>query len=89
MVIDTRLILSGNRSLPEVCAPLAAEFERCFWVVDLYYGPFKTAWLSESDENEALFGRQYWKVPAIANTSMHGFRPGTIPQLAEHLIVDE
>src|SRR5262249_55163920 len=25
----------------------------------------------------------------LANSSTHGFRPGTIPRLAEHLIVDE
>jgi hypothetical protein len=89
MPIDARLILTGPRSLPEVCVPLAAELARCFWVVDLYSGPFRHDWLFASEDNEALCDQQYWEVPAFANTSTHGFRPGTIPQLAEHLILDE
>jgi hypothetical protein len=42
-----------------------------------------------SPDNEALAEQQFWDVPAFANTSTHGFRPGTIPRLAEHLILDE
>jgi len=89
MPINTGLILDGYRSLPEVCTPLAAELARCFWVVDLQNGPFDSSWLYESDQNEALVERQWWEVPALANTSTSGLRPGTIPRLANRLIVDE
>jgi hypothetical protein len=89
MPIATGLALNGRRSLSEVCAPLAADLDRCFWMVDLYSGPFLAHWLFASEENEATFDRQYWDVPAFADTSTHGFRPGTIPRLAEHLVLDE
>jgi hypothetical protein len=85
----TGLVLNGNRSLSEVCSPLAADLHRCFWVVDLYSGPFRSKWLFASTDNEALAEQQYWDILAFANTGAHGFRPGTIPRLAEHLILDE
>jgi hypothetical protein len=89
MSIDARIVLNGHRSLPEVCAPLAAALDRCFWVVDLYSGPFRADWVFASEENEALYERQYWEVPVFRDTGTHGFRPGTIPQLAEYLVLDE
>ena len=89
MPILTSLLLPAPRSLSEVCAPLAAELERCFWVVDLYSGPFRADWMFASEANEALAERHFWDLPAFANRSTHGFRPGTIPRLAEHLVLDE
>jgi hypothetical protein len=89
MPITAGLVLKGRRSLAEVCAPLAADLDRCFWVVDLYSGPFRSDWLFASADNEALAERQFWDLPAFEDTSTHGFRPGTIPRLADLLILDE
>src|SRR5256885_1079245 len=89
MPIVACVVLKGYRSLSEVCGPLAADLDRCFWVVDLYSGPFRADWMFASADNEALAEQQFWDMPAFADTSTHGFRPGTIPRLAEHLIVDE
>ena len=36
-----------------------------------------------------LAEQQYWEIPAFADTSTYGFRPGTIPRLADHLVIDE
>jgi hypothetical protein len=89
MPVVNGLVLDGYRSLPEVCAPLAAELTCCFWVVDCQSGPFRSSWMDESEQNEALTERQWWGVPALANTSTSGLRPGSIPRLADRLIVDE
>ena len=89
MPIDVGLVLPGNLSLHEVCAPLADELSRCFWVVDIQSGPFDSLWLYQSPENEALVDRQSWPVPAFGHTSTTGFRPGSLPLLADHLISDE
>jgi hypothetical protein len=80
------LVLPGYRSLREVCAPLADEWSRCFSVVDLQSGPFDGLWATE---NEALVDRQMWNLPVFDNTSTCGLRPGTLPRLADHLILDE
>jgi hypothetical protein len=89
MAVASGLVLDGYRGLAEVCAPLAAELSRCFWVVDIQSGPFDSAWLYESEANEALVESLWWEVPALANTSTSGLRPGSIPRLADRLIVDE
>src|SRR5262245_55923881 len=89
MPLTTGLLLNGYRSLAEVCAPLAADLERCFWIVDLYSGPFHFDWLYPSEENEALADASSWHPPAFPNPSTPGFRPGTIPRLADRLVIDE
>jgi hypothetical protein len=89
MPILVGLVLNGRRSLAEVCAPLAADLDRCFWVVDLYSGPFRCDWLFASADNETRAEQQFWDVPVFAETLTHGFRPGTIPRLADCLILDE
>ena len=89
MSTDVGLVLPGKHSLREVCAPLADELSRCFWVVDIQSGPFDSLWLFESPENEALVERQSWRVPAFGHSSTAGFRPGSLPLLADHLISDE
>lgn len=89
MPLAVGLVLEGYRSLPEVCAPLADEWARSFCVVDVQSGPFDSLWLFDSPENEALTERLAWDVPALANTSTNGFRPGALPRLAGRLLVDE
>jgi hypothetical protein len=89
MSIETGFALDGRRSLREVCAPLADELARCFWVIDLYSGPLKILWLYESLENEALADRQAWDVPAYRGGLTRGFRPGTLPRLADQFVFDE
>jgi hypothetical protein len=88
MPIESGFILPGYRSLPEICEPLAAELSRCFWLVDVQLGLF-ARWLYESDENDEIAGRQIWSHPATEHSSTCGLRPGSIPQLAPHLNVDE
>lgn len=82
------LVLDGDRSLPEVPAPVADELARCFWVVDIQCGPLDSRWVYASPKNEALVGRLAWSVPAFENTSTFGFRPGTVPRLARRFLVD-
>lgn len=89
MSVTSGLVLEGDRSLAEVCEPLANESSLCFWVVDIQSGPFDSLWLYESAANEALVASLWWEVPALANTSASGLRPGSIPRLADRLIVDE
>jgi hypothetical protein len=89
MPVVNGLVLDGYRSLPEVCAPLAAKLTRCFWVVDAQSGPFYSSWMYESEQNQALAERQLWDVPALADTTTCGLRPGSIPRFANRLIVDE
>jgi hypothetical protein len=89
MPVTHGIILDGYRSLPEVCAPLATEFERCFWVICVQSGPFDFGWLFESERNEALVERQLVDVPALDNSGTCVLRPGSIPRLANHLVVDE
>jgi hypothetical protein len=89
MPVVSGLVLDGSRSLAEVCAPLATELSRCFWVIDCQSGPWKSDWMYESERNEALADRQLWDVPALANTSTSGLRPRTLPRLADRLILDE
>jgi hypothetical protein len=89
MSIDTGFALDGYRSLREVCAPLADELAHCFWVIDLYSGPLKILWLYESEENETLADRQEWAVSAFRDSSTRGFRPGTLPRLADQFVFDE
>lgn len=83
------LVLPGDRSLPEVLAPVADELPRCFWVADAQGGPLDSLWLFESDENDALVERLEWDVPAFRDTSTRGYRPGTVPRLARQFLVDE
>src|SRR5688572_28462273 len=89
MPVNVGLVLPGKHSLREVCAPLADELSRCFWVVDIQSGPFDSLWLFDSPENEALVERQSWPVPAFGQGSTSVFRPGCLPLLADHLISDE
>jgi hypothetical protein len=89
MPVAAGLVLAGYRFLSDVCRPLAAELSRCYWVVDLYSGPFRTDWMFASAENEALAENQFWDIPEFTSTSTHGFAPGAIPRLADHLILDE
>src|SRR5215203_2521599 len=88
MAVDVGIVLDGNRSLKEVTRPLGAELTRCFWMVDIQSGLF-TPWRYESDENEAIVEEQYWDLPEIARGSTQGLRPGTIPEWAGQIIVDE
>jgi hypothetical protein len=83
------LVLPGYRALRDICAPLADEWSRCFCVIDVQAGPIDSLWLYESPENEALVESLWWTVPAFANTSTHGLRPGALPALADHVLVDE
>ena len=39
--------------------------------------------------NEALVESLWWEVPVLASTSTNGLRPGSIPRLANRMIVDE
>jgi hypothetical protein len=68
---------------------LADELSRCFWVIDLQYGPFNSLWLFESPENAALVDRQSWPVPGLDGGSTSGLRPGSLPALADRLMHDE
>jgi len=86
-LVENGLVLNGDRSLTDVCAPLANELQRCFWVVDAQAGLFRSGCCS--DEGLALSERYGWNIPAFANTSTNGLRPGLIPDAAEKLIVDE
>ena len=89
MPVTAGLVLQGDHSLPEVCAPLAHEMERCFSVVDVGAGPFDSLWLFASPDHERIVEELSWDVPFLANTSTHGFRPGSLPRLAPHLLVGE
>ena len=89
MEIDTGWILPGYRRLRDMLAPLADELARCFWVVDVQPSPFDSLWVFESPENEALLERQLWEVPAFADSSPVGLRPGSLPQLADVMRQDE
>lgn len=86
-LVENGLVLSGHRSLTEVCAPLANELQRCFWVVNAQAGLFRSGCCSE--EGLALSERYGWNISAFADTSTNGLRPGLIPDAAEKLIVDE
>ncbi|MFO0969588.1 MAG: hypothetical protein U0793_28855 [Gemmataceae bacterium] len=66
MPLATGLLLNGYRSLAEVCAPLAADLGRCFWVVDIQSGPFRSDSILASDENEALADSCFLDLPAFA-----------------------
>jgi hypothetical protein len=89
--IKVGLLLRGDHSFAEVCAPLADELSRCFWVMDVQMGcaALNSLWLVESDEHKALWESLYWPVPAFKMTSTVGYRPGTVPLLAPHVYVDE
>jgi hypothetical protein len=89
MSLETGFALDGYRSLGEVCAPLADELARCYWLLDLYSGPWDIMWLWESAENEALADRQEWAVPGSEGGMPRGFRPGTLPRLADRFVFDE
>jgi hypothetical protein len=89
MTVECGLVLDGYRSLPEVCAPLAAELARCFWAVNLQSGPFDSLWMFETEANEALVESLRCEVPALENSSTCVLRPGSIPRPADRLIVDE
>jgi hypothetical protein len=89
MAVDAGLVLDGYRSLAEVCAPLAEELSRCYWLIDIQSGPFKAMWWMESEENEAEVERVSWPVPGTAGTSTRGLRPGSLPRLADRLVFDE
>jgi hypothetical protein len=86
-LVENGLVLNGCRSLSKICAPLANELQRCFWVVDAQSGPFRGGFASV--EGQMLYEKCYWNIPAFANTSSHGLRPGTIPKFAAKLILDE
>jgi len=79
MAVATGLVLKGHRSLPEICTPVADELARCFCVIDTGAGPFDSSWLYASPQNDALVRGLYWDVPALADSSTHGFRPGPLP----------
>ena len=89
MPVTAGLVLDGEHSLPEVCAPLAADLRRCFCVVDIQAGPLDSLWLFASLEHERTVEELSWKLPSFANTSTRGFRAGSWPRLAAHLLVDE
>jgi hypothetical protein len=88
MPVVNGLILDGYRTLAEICAPLAAELARCFWVFDCQSGTFRSSYESE-ERNQALAERLWWDVPALANSSSCGLRPGSLPQFADQLMFDE
>jgi hypothetical protein len=89
MPVASGLVLDGYRALAEVCAPLAAELSLCFWVVDIQSGPFDSLWMFETEANEALVDGLLCEIPALENTATCVLRPGSIPLLADRLIVDE
>ena len=89
MAVIDGLVLEGSRSLPEVLAPLADEVSHCYWVVASQTGPFDAVWLYASPEHEARVDRLWWDVPALADNWIAGYCPGTLPALANRLVVDE
>ena len=89
MPIASGLVLNGYFSLKEICEPLSTEWAQSYCVIDVQAGPINSLWVFDSPENESLYDQLHWEVPAFANTSTQGYRPGTLPRLAEHFNVDE
>ena len=89
MAVKNGLTLQGYLPLDVVCHPLAAELARCYWVIDEQAGPFDSLWIYQAPEPEELLDRQFLEVPECRGTSTTCWRPGTLPRLAAHLIVDE
>jgi hypothetical protein len=85
MAIESGFVLPGQVPLSEICKPLALELSRCFWLVDVQSGLFR----SRFDLTEDLVERLSWPHPATEQSSTRGLRPGSIPHLAPHLKVDE
>ena len=88
-VVRSGLVLKGYHRLEAICRPLSADFARCYWVIADQGCPFDSAWIYESPDNEALIDRQFLEVPECENTSTTCWRPGTLPKLAGHVVVDE
>ena len=45
--------------------------------------------LDPSPRNDAILDQLLWQVPALANTSTCGFRPGLLAEFAGDVLVDE
>lgn len=85
--MDKGLVLSKDESFSEVIRPLRAELAPCFWLVSHQSGgPFDSLFVSQ---NEALFEKQRFDVPACRHTDCSCWRPATFPRLAERVILDE
>ena len=85
--MDPGLVLSENRSFSEVIRPLTTEIAPCFWLIRHQSGgPFDSLFVSQ---NESLFSRKRFDVPACRNTDCSCWWPHTFPRLAEHVFLDE
>ena len=89
MAVKSGLVLKGYHPVEVVCRPLSAELARCYWVINDQAGPFDFLWTYETPENEAFIDSQFLEVPACENTSTTCWRPGTLPNLASRVVVDE
>ncbi len=79
--------------LPDWGFPIVLSFlgdmSRFWWVVDIQQGPFDGLWIYENAENEARHDDAFVEFEGLGDTSTYLLKPGTFPELAEHLIIDE
>lgn len=88
-MITTGVIIVGDLPLPAILSPIAADLDRCFWLIDSYSGPFRSSWLYASPDNEAIYDEKFVETDAGRNASISCWRPGTLPRYAEHVVIDE
>ncbi len=83
------LFFSDNQDFVTRFAPLLTKFEPLWWFADFQSGPFSSIYIYENEETERRFEQIHFQVPICKHTSSQVWRPGTLPELAPHIVFDE
>lgn len=84
--ITSGLVVPHAIELRAVLAPLAADLAKCYWLIDAQSGPFRD---NLPGQNEAVYDELLVETDACRGTSCSCWRPGTLPRLADQVVVDE
>ena len=80
------IIIPRPAELRAVLEPLAGELADCYWLVETQSGPFRDYYVPEK---EAAYDALALDTEACRDTSCSTWRPGTLPDHADQLVVDE
>jgi hypothetical protein len=78
------IILNEDKPLAALVAPIAAELSDCYWLIDSQAG-----WGLPPESQDELYDEKFVRTDACEYRSCSCWRPGTFPEHADDLLIDE
>ncbi len=79
----------SDLSFPQLFAPIADEFDRLFWLINLQSGPFIITDKPDFEELDRALDSYYVEVLRFENTSFGLWRPGVLSRFEGMMVEDE